>query len=1227
MLVMAIEAANQTADPNQAVTGFRLKDVLFQRALGVPQGSDGIETHLYLRQIRDASETATPWSEFRVCAFENAAWQENCRGFIRVEYRTNTTEVDGGRELMEELNRCRRIDDLIAQSCTEAIDEKQLYKTLNDSGFGFGPSFQPLRNGSFSDKDEARADVELYQWPVNDHPQPHVVHPTTLDGILHLSIAALARGGQNAVSTAVPSLLRNMWIAKSGLSYPENASVKAAAWITAKDNRGTEFNVSTLNASRDTVLAQIEGLRTTIVADSTTNDQKQTQERQICYHIDLRPDLDLLNHQQVSDYCGQARNHAPEPVQFYQDLTFLLFMFLSKAMDALGDTEPENLQPHLRKYIGWARLQLEKYHQGILPHSKPGWEILLQDTEYIESLCTLIETTNDQGRVFVSTGRSLPKILCAEIDPLEFLFKSDLLRDLYQEINSNRTCFPEFDRFLDAFAHKTPDIKILEIGAGTGGTTAKILRTLSAHGDGELQNPRYHSYCYTDISQSFFEQAQEDFRQYPRMTFTPLNIEADPVDQGYEPESYDLIVAANVLHATKDINVTLKHVRKLLRPGGKLMVYEPTQPDILRTGFLAGLLSGWWLGIEDYRPWGPSLTSDLWQTVLSDNDFSGLDLELPDFVSAECQEGSILVTTAISPVLEKRAKHRIVIVVDADSEIQAQASQRLKTILLSEESTDCEICTFDEAASETTRENIVFIYLQELERPFISTLSAESYSALQQLLVSSKGVLWVSAGGGVSSKKPEYQIVDGLSRALRNENPERRFATLALDVAGSLTEQQLQSIHQIFKATRFGSDSVDYEPEHIEIDGMLNVSRAVQASQLSQDLYVRSLQQQSNVQTISESPPLKLTIGSPGLLDTLHFIEDKSCMEPFESDDVEIQVRAIGMNFQDCLIALGRVPGMAFGKECAGVVTRAGEDSGVSPGDRVLMYGSETFKTICRGKKNHVCKISEDMSFQEAASIPAQFGTAWQVVHEIARIRKGETILIHAGAGGTGQAAIQISQYLGAEVFATVGSDAKKQVLINEYGIPEDHIFYSRDTSFAKGIKRMTEGRGVDVIMNALAGESLIASWECIASYGRFVEIGKKDILSNSNLPMFPFRKNASFICFDGSTWMWERPLQAKEDLQVILDLFAAKKLHAARPLHVHSISNIEQVFRLMQDGRTAGKIVLEVTPDAEIPVSDPSFRLCKSLISFVHRLSLIRNQASRLNQIRPTLLLEVWEG
>jgi len=298
---------------------------------------------------------------------------------------------------------------------------------------------------------------------------------------------------------------------------------------------------------------------------------------------------------------------------------------------------------------------------------------------------------------------------------------------------------------------------------------------------------------------------------------------------------------------------------------------------------------------------------------------------------------------------------------------------------------------------------------------------------------------------------------------------------------------------------------------------------------------------------------------------------------------------------------------ISVGLECSGIVSRAGKKSGLVPGDRLVMAAPGSFRTFTRGKAAATCKIPDSMSFVEAASIPAQFGTAWEILHEMARLRKGETVLIHAAAGGTGQAAIQITQYLGGTVFATVGSQDKKRLLMEEYGLPEDHIFYSRDTSFAKGVKRMTNGKGVDVVINSLSGESLKASWDCIASYGRFVEIGKRDVVSNSNLPMSSFGKNASFIGFDASIWQKERPMEANRDLKILVDLFESKAFHIARPLHVHNISNIEGVFRMMQDGKTSGKIVLEITPDSQIPVRDPLPRImtCIQLTHLVEKTTL----------------------
>ena len=140
----------------------------------------------------------------------------------------------------------------------------------------------------------------------------------------------------------------------------------------------------------------------------------------------------------------------------------------------------------------------------------------------------------------------------------------------------------------------------------------------------------------------------------------------------------------------------------------------------------------------------------------------------------------------------------------------------------------------------------------------------------------------------------------------------------------------------------------------------------------------------------------------------------------------------------------------------------------------------------------------------------------------------------------------------------------------------------------------MTKGRGVDVVINSLTGESLVASWECIASYGRFIEICKRDIASNAKLPMFSFRKNASFTGFDASSWSEERPREVKRALQILVDLFARKTLHSPRPLQVHSVFDVKEVFRSLSSGRIPGKFVVELQRQAQIPVSTRGFMIAK---------------------------------
>ncbi|KAF4628668.1 hypothetical protein G7Y89_g9483 [Cudoniella acicularis] len=1152
MLVMAIEAANQISDINREVSGFQFKDVLFQKPLVIPQNDEGIQTYFYVRQIPKNSEYDESCSEFRLCSCDDEQWTEHCHGYVKTEYLSDTATITFAKEKQAQIEHELAVYKDTLLSCEGTIDAQKLYPALNKGGFGFGTSFQRLRDVRYSSEAKATARVELYQWPEDQFPQPHIVHPTSLDGMLHLCLAALAQGCEDstAISTSVPSLIRRMWIANSGLAFPTSRHVAATAIATELDNRGVEFNISVLNEWLDRPVMRTEGLRMTIVADSAST-QAEIHEKRPCYLFEYQPDIDLLESSELKAYCASEEYSAPEPRKFYQELLFCQYVFLAKALEGLRDGDPK--LPHLQKFVGWARRCVDNYDKGELPHSQSGWKTLKTDETYVEAAFSRVESASGQGRVFITTGRNLLSILRGEIDPLEFLFKSDLLRDLYRDINDNRPCFPAFDRYLHALSHKNPNLKVLEVGAGTGGTSSKILHALSVDENGQPGISRYASYTYTDISSFFFEAAQNDFGHYPRLIFRPLNIETDPTEQGYEAHSYDLIVAANVLHATTDINNTIRNVHKLLKPGGKLMMYEIARPDILRTGFVAGLLPGWWLSTDSFREWAPSLSSEMWNKILQDQNFSGIDLELEEFASSECQE--------------------------TNSDIQGRASQDLQAIYRDDELTNCNIVTMDEMheLQNSTWDKVIF--LLELERPILLDLTTENYSKLQHILTSSKDIVWVSSGGGATTKNSAYGMIDGFSRALRNENVDVPLTVIALEIQGSgIDTYQLQKIRQI----SLRLDDQVYEPEYLQIGDVFMIPRVKPCSHLTEDIHQRSLPQQASTQEVGESPPVKLAIGSLGLLETLHFIEDKETALPLAPDEVEVEVKVIGLSLKDCQKAFGRIPGTEFGNDFSGVVTRMGSCcEGFTKGDYVVTSSSENFKSFARAKVDVLCRIPKGVSFTEAASIPMPFLTAWQTVRVIGRTQERETLLIYDGASAIGQAVIQVAKYHRAEVYATFTSDEHMRVLTEKYGLQEDHIIYSEGSSFTKAIMRATKGRGVDIIISSQTGDDLSTALECVAPYGRCISIGQAG--SSGLTRLSTFAKNSSFTSFDTLSWIKDQPLRAKQALQEVLDLFANGVLQTVSPLHVHGLQDTEKAFRSIQNSKSIGQFVMEIQPEAQI--------------------------------------------
>ena len=352
---------------------------------------------------------------------------------------------------------------------------------------------------------------------------------------------------------------------------------------------------------------------------------------------------------------------------------------------------------------------------------------------------------------------------------------------------------------------------------------------------------------------------------------------------------------------------------------------------------------------------------------------------------------------------------------------------------------------------------------------------------------------------------------------------------------------------------------------------------------LDRNLNQASAEQQPLIQ---QGRPLKMGFTSPGHLDSMCFEDDPVIGSELKDDEVEISVKATSLNFKDILIGLGQVPYEDPGLECAGLVVRTGKNvSDVFPGDRVCACVFGSFANYVRCPALNVGKLADHVSYAEGASIPAVYATAFYGLRTLAQLQQGESVLIHAAAGGVGQAAITIAQLIGAHIFATVSTEEKRAHLVNNLGIAEENVFYSRDTSFKDNVMRATRQQGVDVVLNSLGGDLLHASWETLAPFGRFIELGKLDLQLNSRLEMAVLLRNASFTSVDLGALREKKPSVFSAVLREVLDLYQAKKLRAVTPLNTFSFSELHKAFRFMEGGKHVGKIVAVVTEGDQVLV------------------------------------------
>ncbi len=354
----------------------------------------------------------------------------------------------------------------------------------------------------------------------------------------------------------------------------------------------------------------------------------------------------------------------------------------------------------------------------------------------------------------------------------------------------------------------------------------------------------------------------------------------------------------------------------------------------------------------------------------------------------------------------------------------------------------------------------------------------------------------------------------GMSRVIAMEHPELRCTTIGLgshDSMDALTPELL-------------ADSI--EDQIVLDDGGRRVARLV-----------HGLADSARPLVPAGGRPFRLEITTPGVLDGL-VLQEMIRRAPGPGE-VELRVAAAALNFNDVMKAMGIYPGVGdgpvpLGNECAGTVVAIGEGvTGLAVGDEVVALAPYSFGSHVTTPAALVARKPAHLGFEEAASMPVAFLTAAYSLDRIGRLEPGERVLIHSAAGGVGLAAIQIAQQVGAEIFATVGTDEKREYLRS---IGVRHVMDSRSLAFADEVMELTGGRGVDVVLNSLAGEAIAKSLAVVAPYGRFLELGKRDLYQNRQIGLWPFRKGLTYSVIDLAGLVQERPAMLGQLLRDLMN-------------------------------------------------------------------------------------------
>ncbi|KAJ5767058.1 uncharacterized protein N7511_004674 [Penicillium nucicola] len=1167
MIVMVIEGAKQISKEGRKTSGFNLNDLVLHAAIQISDVVEECETSLHMHRVEQMTSKDADWFQFRIYSLSNKSWALNCSGSIQVLYHDKEFKPAFGSQVELELQK-RQQDSYLQtrKKCVMTANAESFYSHLRKCGYGYGQAFQNVTSVGMIPKNQnvVVCDVRNPHFSRNE-----TIHPTSLDAIIQTALWPATQFGDKVVPTSVPTFLKSIWI--SAETPQARSDVLEVHTETGPSRNGKYLSrITAWNETSGNPVVVLDGLECTSVSVVSSSETKASSKGKLCHRIEWKPDLRLLDNEVAKKLC-ELEDDFVSPEELYIQADFVLLVNLLRGLDAVSRKGYKAAKYHQIKYLEWSLQKKRQLDEGHSMFSSNPWKIRLTDHAYIERLESQLEAANDEARFLVTVAKNLPQLLTNELAPLEFLYTDDLIGNYYNALHRSPGAM-QLKKYLDLEAHLNPQMNILELGSGTGSSTEIFLDALGRSSDGSVSS-RYGRWDYTDISPGFFGGAAERFKEEGnRMNFKVLNIEIDPEQQGFECGRYDMVVASLVLHATPDLSKSLTHCRKLLRPGGKLIICEMTAPA--RSSVIFGLLEGWWLSSEPYRQDGPCVDESRWHELLLQTGFSGCDIVFRDFEDAICHESSFIITSATAEIRQKpHSEATIEIILDPHNTAQTDFGSQLRR--------SCEVAGYSveyrSLSSAQSSHSFLRVFLLEYSDPLMYDMDGEQFHTLQSLFLSTTTTLWITQGGCGVSTHPKYHLIDGLFRVLAEEDNRQNRYILSLETLDSNVSHHSRLAMSLISHILSSAKNQYNDLSFMEENGMLQVGRVVPHSKLETAISAQAEPGNATKHKFGCGIPVRLDNQRSSLLQGFQFVEFQP--SPLAGNEMEVQIACVGVNFRDVLIALGQLNEDSIGHEYSGIVTRVGATcKRFKPGDHIVGLAPNCCVSHLRVREGEpAVLIPKQLSLSSAASIPVNFLTAYIGLKDVSGLHESQTVLIHCAAGGTGQAAVQIAKYIGAEIFATVGSEAKKAFLVEAYGVKQENIFSSRSSIFAKAIMDRTFGKGVDVVFNSLSGELLVKSWECLAAFGTFVEIGKRDIMSNNNLPMAQFSKNCTFSAVDLAELTRTRPEICTSALSLILSLMTEQRLQPPSPVRVYGVGEIEKAFRAMQGGNHHGKMVIEM--------------------------------------------------